>query len=73
MTPEIVRTLFDLTAALPRDYQRIRIAVTIDELAALSRYLAPTQGYVALSFRGIPLQVEENPTNPTIMILEPKP
>jgi hypothetical protein len=72
--PKLMQDLLTLTFRLPvhDTWKRLRIAVTREELNSFKVYDGPGGEFIR-AIRGIPLQIEENPTNPTYMMELPCP
>lgn len=69
--PPLYRELIQIVVKMPRaQWRRIRLAVTLEELGELREFVR-TDGNGVHFYRavcGIPLQIEEHPTNPSIIM-----
>lgn len=53
-----------------RSWKRVRYAVSPREMAEIADFLGHNNGAVILAIRGIPLVLEDNPTQPEIKVIQ---
>jgi hypothetical protein len=69
--PPLIRELITLVNRISSlEWRRLRIAVTDEELAAYREFIREDGDGVNFvhALRGVPLQIEEHPTNPSFIL-----